>query len=124
MNTIAKVDQPGLTKLRNLIETLVLIAVSIITVWTLYKDMVPSWQSRGGPFLLAVVAGAITVVCLWLTRWLGSRATRFASNAFCFSCRHASCLRDGLVRGMRPRSEFVDLGRASGIGTLCCFRLV
>ena len=75
MNTIAKADQPGLTKVRNLIQTLVLIAVSIITVWTLY--MVPSWQSPGDPFLLAAVAEAITVVCLWLTRWLGSRAMRF-----------------------------------------------
>jgi hypothetical protein len=75
MNTIAKADQPGLTKVRNLIQTLVLIAVSITTVWMLY--MVPSWQPPGDPFLLAAVAGAITVVCLWLTRWLGSRAMRF-----------------------------------------------
>jgi hypothetical protein len=75
MNTIAKVDQSCLTKVRDLIQTLVLMAVSIITVWTLY--MVPSWQSPGDPFLLAAVAGAITVVCLWLTRWLGSRAMRF-----------------------------------------------
>ena len=74
MNTIAKADQPGLTKVLNLIQTLVLIAVSIITMWTLY--MVPSWQSPGDPFLLAAVAGAIAVVCLWLTRWLGSRAMR------------------------------------------------
>ena len=36
--------------------------------------MVPLWHSRGDPFLFAAVAGAITVVCLWLTRWLGSRA--------------------------------------------------
>jgi len=75
MNTIAKADQPGLTRVRNLIQALVLNAVSIITVWTL--SMVPSWQSPGDPFLLAAVAGAITVVCLWLTRWLGSRAMRF-----------------------------------------------
>ena len=73
MNTIAKV--PGLTKAQNPIQLVALIAVSIITVWTLY--IVPSWQSRGGPFRLAAVAGAITVVCLWLTRWLGSRAMRF-----------------------------------------------
>ena len=75
MNTIAKADQPGLTRVRNLIQALVLNAVSIITVWTL--SMVPSWQSPGDPFLLAAVAGAITVVCLWLTRWLEPRAMRF-----------------------------------------------
>ena len=29
------------------------------------------------PFLLAAVAGAVTVACLWLTRRLGSRAMKF-----------------------------------------------
>jgi hypothetical protein len=53
----------------------VLIAVSIITVWTLY--MVPSWQVPGDPFPLAAVVGAVTVACLWLARWLGSRAMKF-----------------------------------------------
>jgi len=43
-------------------------------VWTLY--MVPSWQAHGDPFLLATVVGALTVACLWLTRWLGSRAMK------------------------------------------------
>ena len=75
MNTIAKAEATGLTKAQNSIQMLVLIAVSIITVWTLY--MVPSWQVPGDPFLLAAVVGAVTVACLWLTRWLGSRAIKF-----------------------------------------------
>ena len=74
MNTIAKGEVPGLTKAQNPIQIVVLIAVSIITVWTLY--MVPSWQAPGDPFLLAAVAGAVTVACLWLTLWLGSRARK------------------------------------------------
>jgi hypothetical protein len=42
MKTIAKAQVPGLTKAQNLIQIVVLIAVSIITVWTLY--MIPSWR--------------------------------------------------------------------------------
>ena len=45
-----------------------------------------------------------------------------ASHACRFSCGYASRLCDRLVRGTRPHSEFVDLGRASRIGALCCFR--
>lgn len=75
MNTIPKADVPILTRVQNPIQTVLLIALSIITVWTLY--MVPSWQAPGNPFLLAAVAGAVTVACLWLTRWGGSRATKF-----------------------------------------------
>jgi hypothetical protein len=75
MNTIPKADLPSLTKAQNPIQTVLLIALSIITVWTLY--MVPSWHALGDPFLLAAVAGAVTVACLWLTRWLGSRAMKF-----------------------------------------------
>jgi hypothetical protein len=75
LNTIPKVDGPSLTKVQNPIQTVVLIVLSIITVWTLY--MVPSWHALGDPFLLAGVAGAVTVACLWLTRWLGSRAMKF-----------------------------------------------
>jgi hypothetical protein len=52
MNTIAKAEVPGLTKAQNPIQTVLLIAVSIITVWTLY--MVSSWQAPGDPFLLAL----------------------------------------------------------------------
>jgi hypothetical protein len=74
-NRIAKAEVPGLTKAQNPIQIVVLIGVSIITVWTL--SMVPSWQAPGDPFLLAAVVGAVTVVCLWLTRWLGSRAVKF-----------------------------------------------
>ena len=75
MNTIARVDQPGRTKARGLIQTFVLIVLSIITVWTLY--VVPWWRSPGDPFFLAAVANAITVVCLWLTRSRGPGAIRF-----------------------------------------------
>ena len=78
MNTIPKADVPSLTKVQNPIQTVLLIALSIITVWTLY--MVPSWQVLGDPFLLAAVAGAVTVACLWLTRWLGSRAVPCSST--------------------------------------------
>ena len=53
MKTIVKAEVPGLTKAQNSIQIRVLIAVSIITVWTLY--MVPSWQVPGDPFLLAAV---------------------------------------------------------------------
>jgi ABC-2 type transporter len=74
MKTIPKAEVTGLTKAQNPIQIVVLIAVSIITVWTLY--MVPSWQAHGDPFLLATVVGALTVACLWLTRWLGSRALK------------------------------------------------
>jgi hypothetical protein len=55
MKTIAKAEVPGLTKAQNLIQIVVLIAVSIITVWTLH--MIPSWQAAGDPFLLAAVVG-------------------------------------------------------------------
>ena len=75
MNTIPKADVPSLTKAQNPIQTVLLIALSIVTVWTLY--MVPSWQALGDPFLLAAVAGAVTVACLWLTRRLGSRVMKF-----------------------------------------------
>ena len=75
MNTIPKADVPSLTKVQNRIQTVFLIAVSIVTVWTLY--MVPSWQALRYPFLLAAVAAAVTVACLWLTRWLGWQAIKF-----------------------------------------------
>jgi len=69
-------DESGLTKVQNAIQVAVLISLSIITVWwTIY--MVPAWQAAGDPFLLGAIAGAVTVACLWLTRWLGSRAVKF-----------------------------------------------
>jgi hypothetical protein len=57
MKTIPKAELPGLTKAQNPIQILVLIAVSIVTVWTLY--MVPSWQAPGDPFVLAAVVGRL-----------------------------------------------------------------
>lgn len=50
MNTIASADVPGPTKIQSTIQTVLLIVVSIITVWTLY--MVPSWQALGDPGLV------------------------------------------------------------------------
>lgn len=75
MDTSAKADVPGLTRGPSHVQTVLLIVLSMITVWTLY--MVPSWHAPGDPFLLAAVAGAVTVACLWLTRWLGSRTMKF-----------------------------------------------
>jgi len=75
VKTIAKAEVPRLTKAQNSIQIGALIAVSIITAWTL--SMVPSWQVPGDPFPLAAVVGAVTVACLWLARWLGSRAIKF-----------------------------------------------
>ncbi|HEY6938391.1 MAG TPA: hypothetical protein VI424_14625 [Terriglobales bacterium] len=70
MNTTARAETPGLSKAHKPIQVAVLIALSIITVWALY--MVPSWRALGDPFLLGAVGGAVTVVCLWLTRWRGA----------------------------------------------------
>lgn len=115
MNTIPKGDVPSLTRVQNPIQTLLLIALSIIIVWTLY--MVPSWQSLGDPFLFAAVAAAFTVACLWLTRWQESGAIKFERAwlaAFLVGMPLNLC--DGLVLGTRTRSEFLDLGGASGIG--------
>ena len=75
MNTIPKGDVPSPTRVQKPIQTLLLIALSIIIVWTLY--MVPSWQALGDPFLFAAVAAAFTVACLWLTRWQESGAIQF-----------------------------------------------
>jgi len=70
MNTVARADVAGLSKAHKPLQTVVLIVLSLVTAWTLY--MVPSWQALGDPFLLAAVAGAVTVACLWLTRWQGA----------------------------------------------------
>ena len=75
MNRIANAEVSGVTKAQNAIQIIVLIALSTITVWTLY--MVPSWQAPGDPYLLAVVVGAVTISCLWLTRWLGAQGVKF-----------------------------------------------
>jgi hypothetical protein len=66
------IDPSHSTKAQNVIQIAVLIALSITTVLMLY--MVPSWQTLGDPFPFGAVGSAFTVVCLWLTRWLGSRA--------------------------------------------------
>ena len=74
-NTTARADPPDVTKAQSAIQIILLIALSLVTGWMLY--MVPSWSALGDPFLLIAVASAVTVACLWLTRWLGLRATMF-----------------------------------------------
>lgn len=75
VNTISRADIPGVTKAQSAVQTVILVVVSIITVWMLY--VVPSWRAVVDPFLLATVATAVTAACLWLTQWLGSRAMKF-----------------------------------------------
>ena len=70
MNMAARAETPGLSKAHKPLQTVVLIVLSLVTAWTLY--MVPSWQALGDPFLLGAVGGAVTVVCLWVTRWRGA----------------------------------------------------
>lgn len=74
-NAIAGADIPDVTQAQSAIQTIFLIAFSIVTGWTLY--MVPSWRALGDPFLHGAVATAVTVACLWLTRWLGWRTMKF-----------------------------------------------
>jgi hypothetical protein len=69
------IDPSHSTKAQNVIQIAVLIALSITTVLMLY--MVPSWQTLGDPFPFGAVGSAFTVVCDWMTRWLGSRAMKF-----------------------------------------------
>lgn len=66
---------PDATKARNAIQTIFLIALSIVAGWMLFT--VPLWSAFGDPFLLGAVASALTAACLWLTRRMGSRAMRF-----------------------------------------------
>jgi hypothetical protein len=75
MNTTARADAAGLSKAQRPIQIAALVVLSLVTLWTLY--MVPSWQALADPFLLAAVAGTVTVACLWLTFWLGPRAMKF-----------------------------------------------
>ena len=74
MKTIAKADMPSLTKVQSPIQAIVLIAVSIITVWTLY--LVPSWPGTWKPISFCHCRWGDYRLCLWLTRWLGSRAVK------------------------------------------------
>ena len=62
-------------KAQNVIQTIFLIALSIVSGWMLY--MVPSWSALGDPFLLGSVASAVTAACLWLRRRMGLRAMKF-----------------------------------------------
>ena len=121
MKTIAKAEVPGLTKAQTSIQIVALLAVSIITVWTLY--MVPSWQVPGDPFLLAAVVGTVTVACLWLARWLGSRAIRFERTmlaGFLVAMPLVYVMGWFAARDHAASSWiWVEL---LGIGALCCFR--
>ena len=56
------------------LETALLIIVTFINAWLIYR--VP-WQASFDPCLLAAVATAIIIICLWLTRWGGVRGANF-----------------------------------------------
>lgn len=60
MNMIASADEPGLTKVQNATQIVVLIVVSIITVWMLY--MVLSWQAPGDSFSLPLLPGRLPLL--------------------------------------------------------------
>ncbi|HET9801621.1 MAG TPA: hypothetical protein VFP96_00155 [Candidatus Acidoferrum sp.] len=64
-----------MSKAQDSIQIAILAVVSIVTVWMFYE--VPSWQRQAAPFLFGTVGAGFTVVCLWLTRRLGSRAMKF-----------------------------------------------
>jgi len=74
-SSIAGADMADVIKAQNVIQTIFLIALSIVSGWMLY--MVPSWSALGDPFLLGSVASAVTAACLWLTRRMGLRAMKF-----------------------------------------------
>jgi hypothetical protein len=48
------------------------LSATLATAW--FFDAVPSWGFPFDPCILATVAAAITVVFLWVARWLGPRA--------------------------------------------------
>src|SRR5690242_14532823 len=77
MNT-HRVARAGLTSTQETVPTALLIIVSFVGTWlSLYR--VP-WHVSGDPCLLAAAATGVVVICLWLTRWRGSRAVIFERN--------------------------------------------
>jgi hypothetical protein len=63
-----------LTIAQETVQTVVLIIVSFVTAWMLYR--IP-WQLSGDSCLLAAAATVIILTLLWLTRWRGLRGVNF-----------------------------------------------
>src|SRR5690349_19098704 len=61
------------------LETLLLFIVTFVNAWLIYR--VP-WRVSFDPCLLAAVATAVVLVCLWLTRWRGLRGANFERYLF------------------------------------------
>jgi hypothetical protein len=61
------------------VQTALLIVVSLVGTWLLGLYRVP-WHVSGDPCLLAAAASGVIVICLWLTRWRGSRRVIFERN--------------------------------------------
>jgi len=77
MNTHRVARGAGLTSAQETVQTVLLIIVSFVGTWLLYR--VP-WHVSGDPCLLAAAATVVIVTCLWLTRWQGSRGVIFERN--------------------------------------------
>jgi len=77
MNTMPT-PPAGHTMAQETVQTALLIIVSLVGTWlALYR--IP-WQVSGDPCLLAAAGTGIIVICLWLTRWRGSRAAILERN--------------------------------------------
>lgn len=73
-----RVARAGLTSVRETVQTVLLIIVSLVGTWlSLYR--IP-WHVSADPCLVAAAATWVIVTCLWLTRWRGSRAVIFERN--------------------------------------------
>jgi len=59
------------------LQTVLLTIVTLVNAWLIYR--VP-WQVSFDPCLVAAVAAAVTIVCLWITRWRGLRGVNFERN--------------------------------------------
>lgn len=78
MNT-APDARTGLTIAQETVQTVLLIIVSLVTAWMLYR--VP-WQLSGDPCLLAAGATVVLLTFLWRTRWRGLPEVNFERNLF------------------------------------------
>jgi len=76
MNTTTEA-RAGLTTAQETVQTVVLIIVSFVTAWMLYR--VP-WRVSGDPCLVAAAATVVIVTLLWLTRWRGLRGVNLERN--------------------------------------------
>ena len=78
MNTTAE-TRAGLTSAQEKVQTVLLIVISFVTVWRLYR--VP-WQASADPCLLAAAATVVILSLLWLTRWRGLRGVYLERKLF------------------------------------------